>query len=86
MLHWDFESSMPSIEHLQSLTLDLPPCCIEFWPLNVQYAVVGTYNLEKTEEKQDGVEEMENEKVSEVKKSQQRNGSLILVKVDSDEV
>lgn len=77
---------MPSIEHLQSLTLDLPPCCIEFWPSDVQYAVVGTYNLEKTEENQDGVEEMETADVSEVKKTQQRNGSLILVKVDGDEV
>jgi diphthamide biosynthesis protein 7 len=77
---------MPSIEHLQSLTLDLPPCCIEFWPSDVQYAVVGTYNLEKTEEKQHGVEEMGIAEVSEAKKTQQRNGSLILVQVVGDEV
>jgi len=77
---------MPSIEHLQSLTLDLPPCCVEFWPLDVQYAVVGTYNLEKTEGTQDGVEETENVEAGEGKKTQQRNGSLILVKVDGNEV
>jgi diphthamide biosynthesis protein 7 len=85
-LHWALESSMPSIEHLQSLTLDLPPCCVEFWPLDVQYAVVGTYNLEKTEETQDGVEGTENVGMGEGKKTQQRNGSLILVKVDGNEV
>jgi diphthamide biosynthesis protein 7 len=77
---------MPSIEHLQSLTLDLPPCCMEFWPLDPQYAIVGTYNLEKTEEDGSHVEEPTGSEVGEETKIQQRNGSLILLRVDGDEV
>jgi diphthamide biosynthesis protein 7 len=64
---------MPSIEHLQSLTLDLPPSCIEFWPVDEQYAVVGTYNLDTT---QDTLEI----------KSQRRNGSLLLLHLTDDDV
>jgi len=74
---------MPSIEHLQSLTLDLPPSCIEFWPLDPQYAVIGTYNLEKTEEV---IEDSEFSKSEGTKKAQQRNGSLILLRVCADKV
>jgi diphthamide biosynthesis protein 7 len=70
---------MQSIEHLRSLTLDLPPSCVEFCPRTPEYAVVGTYNLEKP----DGEEPAEDEGP---KKSQQRNGSLILLHVTGDEV
>jgi diphthamide biosynthesis protein 7 len=69
---------MPSIQQLQSITLDLPPSCIEFCPNDPQYAVVGTYNLEK-----EGNQPSEED---EQPKSQQRNGSLILIKVIGDEV
>lgn len=67
---------MSSIEPLKCLTLELPPCCIEFWPLNPQFAVVGTYNLEKVVA--DGKEEPQ--------KTPQRNGSLILVQIHDDDV
>ena len=65
---------MPLIDHLQSLILDLPPSCVEFCPHNERYAVVGTYNLEKEEP----VQELSNQK------SQQRNGSLILLQIEID--
>jgi diphthamide biosynthesis protein 7 len=73
---------MPSIQHLQSITLDLPPSCIEFCPTDPQYAVVGTYNLEKEE----GDQPFEPTEEDGQPKSQQRNGSLILIKFNGDEV
>jgi diphthamide biosynthesis protein 7 len=69
-----------SIEPVKSLTLELPPSCIEFWPSNEQFAIVGTYNLEKGEDKQKG-----NVAAAEVPKVQERNGSLILLHVQNDD-
>jgi diphthamide biosynthesis protein 7 len=70
---------MPAIEHLQSITLDLPPSCIEFCSSYPRYAVIGTYNLEKQDEHE--IEEDEGQR-----KTQQRNGSLILLQVHGDHV
>jgi len=82
---------MASIHSLKTLILDLPPSCIEFWPLDPRYAVIGTYNLEKTESEGQGAEreaeteaEAEEGEPSQIKKSQSRNGSLILIQVDGD--
>ncbi|KAH7139185.1 hypothetical protein B0J11DRAFT_423585 [Dendryphion nanum] len=77
---------MSSIDHVKSLTLDLPPSCIELWPWNTQYAVIGTYNLEKSEEKSDGDVEIVEEHEGEEKKSQQRSGSLVMVRIEGDDV
>jgi diphthamide biosynthesis protein 7 len=66
---------MPSIEHLQTLTLDLPPSCIEFWPLDERYAVIGTYNLDTAQDTIDSTPI-----------SQRRNGSLTLVYIENDRV
>lgn len=71
---------MSTIEHLKTLILDLPPSCVEFDPENPQYAIIGTYNLEKSTS-QEEAEEHEG-----TKKSQERNGSLILIKVLEDDV
>lgn len=68
--------SMASVTSLHSLTLELPPSCIEFWPDDEQYAVVGTYNLET----ETPVEETKQPT------SQHRNGSLILLCIDHDKV
>ena len=38
-----------SINSLKSITLELPPSCIEFCPAHPDYFVVGTYNLQKEE-------------------------------------
>ncbi|KAJ8063960.1 hypothetical protein OCU04_007806 [Sclerotinia nivalis] len=38
------------IEVLDSDLLDLPPSCIEFWPNNPSWFVIGTYELDKEEE------------------------------------
>lgn len=71
---------MTSIQSLTSFGLDLPPSCIEFFPLKPELAVIGTYNLEKQDDDKSSVSQAES------KQSQQRNGSLILVRVDGDNV
>ena len=73
---------MASINSLLTLTLDLPPSCIEFWSRDSQYAVVGTYNLEK----EDGSGLSDPAQHEGQKKNQQRNGSLVLVRVQDDTV
>jgi len=70
---------MPSIAHLRSITLELPPSCIEYCPNHSQYAIVGTYNLEKQDDQEATPEEG-------APKTQQRNGSLILLQADGDDV
>lgn len=70
---------MASIASTDSLVLDLPPSCVEFWPLDPQYAVVGTYNLERSNENE--------EKTGlAAEKLQSRNGSLILIHVHGSSV
>jgi diphthamide biosynthesis protein 7 len=75
---------MTLIRSLTSFKLDLPPSCIEFFPLNPQYAIIGTYNLEKPDEEESAGSAPHDGKVS--KKNQQRNGSLILVRVQGENV
>ena len=71
---------MTSIKSLTSFKLDLPPSCIEFFPLKPEFAVIGTYNLEKSTSE-------DSSKPKEASKTpQQRNGSLILIRVDGDNV
>ncbi|KAG9692423.1 WD40 repeat-like protein, partial [Aureobasidium melanogenum] len=80
---------MTSITSSQSLVLDLPPSCIEFCPTSRDYFVVGTYFLKKKEqdasvENATGEEEEKSEDAD--KKPQTRTGSLILFKIEGDEV
>ncbi|KAF1828382.1 hypothetical protein BDW02DRAFT_603464 [Decorospora gaudefroyi] len=75
---------MSSVRSITSFKLDLPPSCIEFFPLNPQYAIIGTYNLEKPDEKESAGSAPQDGRVS--KENQQRNGSLILVRVNGDNV
>jgi diphthamide biosynthesis protein 7 len=80
---------MTSIESIQSLILDLPPSCIEFCPVARDYFVVGTYFLEKKEQDVDtgdAVEDEEGKGEDVDKKPQTRTGSLILFKVEGDDV
>ncbi|KAI0157062.1 hypothetical protein GGR52DRAFT_577064 [Hypoxylon sp. FL1284] len=66
-----------SITPLRSLTLDLPPSCIEFCSAHPDYFVVGTYNLQKEDSAaQDAVQDEEHQQTK--KHTQSRNGSLIL--------
>lgn len=77
------------IESTISTTLDLPPSCIEFSPLNPELFMVGTYNLEKDDEAEvaesgSGEADEDEEQVKEKKKKQERNGSLMLWKLEAD--
>ncbi|KAJ4004876.1 hypothetical protein NW752_011385 [Fusarium irregulare] len=69
-----------------SLTLGLPPSCIQFCPAHPDLFVVGTYNLEKNEDDaQVGIEngdEDDGDQVAATKTPQNRNGSLLVFKVD----
>ncbi|KAH0005822.1 WD40 repeat-like protein, partial [Aureobasidium melanogenum] len=80
---------MTAISSIQSLILDLPPSCIEFCSTSRDYFVVGTYFLEKKEQdvgvEIDAGDEEENTGDTD-KKPQTRIGSLILFKVEGDEV
>lgn len=77
------------IKSFITTTLDLPPSCIEFSQVLPEYFVVGTYNLEKGE-----VETAEDEESDDAllagdqkeKKKQERNGSLILYRLENDEL
>ncbi|RGP78511.1 wd repeat-containing 85 like [Fusarium longipes] len=71
-----------------SLTLGLPPSCIQFCPAHPDLFVVGTYNLEKNEEDvQEGNgdgdgDDDDDEHPKTIKTPQSRNGSLLVFKVD----
>lgn len=75
---------MTAIKSLKSLVLDLPPSCVEFWPLHPEYAVVGTYNLERSPA--DGASDEGASLQVETQRPQERNGSIILLRVDGDQV
>lgn len=61
-----------------SLTLELPPSCVQFCPAHPSYFVVGTYNLEKEEQSLDT--DIGSEEIG-PRKPQNRNGSLLLYKL-----
>ncbi|KAJ4411349.1 hypothetical protein N0V82_009000 [Gnomoniopsis sp. IMI 355080] len=73
-----------SISSIQSMILDLPPSCIEFCPAYPDLFVVGTYNLEKSEESQTAGNQTPEEQEEDpqasgtTKQPQSRNGSIIL--------
>lgn len=66
-----------------SQTLDLPPSCLEFCPEHPDYAVVGTYNLQK-EEPEPTTNDTDSPKVTDGNKTQSRNGSLIVFHVGKE--
>lgn len=74
--------------HAIASTLDLPPSCIEFSQASPEYFVVGTYNLEKDDAEgpphdQEGDED---DKSKNEVKAQERNGSLVLYRLENDEL
>ncbi|KAI1826301.1 hypothetical protein F4861DRAFT_497835 [Xylaria intraflava] len=78
------ESEGRGIASLRSLTLDLPPSCIEFCPAHPDYFVVGTYNLQKEEPTNvdnDGGSSDHEDSHEAMKKPQSRNGSLVVFRL-----
>ena len=66
-----------TVQSETSLTLDLPPSCIQFCPAHPQFFVIGTYNLLKDDSGNDEGEE------ARAKQTQSRDGSIILFKTNS---
>lgn len=69
-----------------SLTLDLPPSCIQFCPAHPELFVVGTYNLERDQtagqtDAGDGEEGDDSAKTP-----QSRNGSLLVYRIEGTEL
>jgi diphthine methyl ester acylhydrolase len=83
---------MSSIKSKASLVLELPPSCVEFWPQFSEWAVVGTYYLERNESQAHGNTALQTNEgdssrdstLHEQMPSQQRSGSLVLLKVERD--
>lgn len=81
-----------SISSTQSMILDLPPSCIEFCPAYPDLFVVGTYNLEKSDQTdtvgdEEKIDEEENPQTSGTSKQpQSRNGSIILFQLRGGKV
>ncbi|KAI0389346.1 hypothetical protein F5Y17DRAFT_449338 [Xylariaceae sp. FL0594] len=74
------------IKSARSLTLDLPPSCIEFCPAYPEYFVVGTYNLQKDtvlEAEESGAPNKDDGHPNAVK-PQTRNGSLVVFRLAKD--
>lgn len=77
-----------SIASIQSLELELPPSCIEFCPNHPSYFLVGTYNLQRDDVssvKHEGNSDDDSEdgatSTNEVKKAQNRNGSIVVFRL-----
>lgn len=66
---------MTSINSIKSLTLDLPPSCIEFSPTVPSCFVVGTYFLEKKDQDE-----------SASNGPQKRSGSLLVFQLEGDDM
>ncbi|KAL7951193.1 hypothetical protein V8C42DRAFT_303361 [Trichoderma barbatum] len=74
------------VASLRSLVLDLPPSCAEFCPAHPEYLVVGTYNLQKDNTEPAPAQEDDEDGDSAAPKPQNRNGSLVVLKVQGDDI
>lgn len=81
------ESNHQQIISIDTLFLDIPPSCIEFWDLHPEYFVLGTYFLKKPKQEQ-GETQAENssDENTPAKKPQERTGSLILCKLNESKI
>lgn len=64
------------------MRLDLPPSCLQFCPVDPAYFVVGTYNLQAENSQRTTPPDAEGNQVDVARKQQNRNGSLILFRLD----
>nr|POE74348.1 diphthine methyltransferase [Quercus suber] len=73
---------MASVTSIKTLTLDLPPSCLQFCPSEPEYFVIGTYYLHQN----DGAEDEGNPTPSISTTPQRRSGSLIVYRLDGDDI
>lgn len=81
-----------SIKSIHALQLDFPPSCIEFCEQDPEYFVIGTYflapredNANSTTSENDGSQE-DTDEINPAGGPQQREGSLILFKLEGDQM
>ena len=82
----NYQMSMDGLDLIpstRSLILDLPPSCAQFCPAHPKYLVVGTYNLQ---EENPGQEPRAADEHLAAPKHQSRNGTLVVFKLDGDEL
>lgn len=84
--HDDILSEMTSVSSNKSLTLDLPPSCIQICPTVFDHFVIGTYFLRPKDQADDGNEVDTTDATAPPSTAQKRSGSLIIYKFDSDEL
>lgn len=77
-----------TIASSRTLTLDLPPSCIEFCPAHPAYFVIGTYNLQQESGQEPPVDEADDHlRVDGVAvKKQNRDGSLVVFRLDNSKM
>jgi len=85
----DNPNGAPRIHSIHTLFLEKPPCCIEFSPLARDYFIVGTYNL--VDDVKQAIDDAEagsgaKDEAETTRQAQQRDGSLILCRIDGDEM
>jgi diphthamide biosynthesis protein 7 len=86
---------MSTLKSVRSLILDLPPSCIAFCPTQPDLFVVGTYHLHRSEDEGEGKDEAAeptepddaaDDNTPSAPKAQKRTGSLILYRLENDEM
>lgn len=79
------EALPQQIASIDTLFLDIPPSCIEFWDVHPEYFVLGTYFLKNPEGEQEQgelQEESPSKETTRARKPQERTGSLVLCKLN----
>ncbi|KAM3498190.1 hypothetical protein MY10362_008476 [Beauveria mimosiformis] len=71
----------PVLKSIHSQTLESPPSCLQFCRKYTSYFVIGTYNLQREE---GGAAEIVEAEPSIEKKSQNRNGSLLVFDIGEE--
>lgn len=77
---------MATLSSIRSLTLDLPPSCIQFCPGKPHLFVVGTYFLHAPPSSEVEVSTSLDEKIEARQAAQKRTGSLVLYELSPENI
>lgn len=85
IIHYCMQT-MATLSSIRSLTLDLPPSCIQFCPGKPHLFVVGTYFLHAAPSSEVEASTSPNEKIEARKAVQKRTGSLVLYELSPENI
>ena len=75
------------IRSSRTLELELPPSCAQFCRIHPEYLVVGTYSLQSDSLGEEAArKEEEEEEEAEAKPPQSRNGSLLIFRIQGEDM